>query len=167
MNDLTKWILSLLGAVVVGFIIELLFSETRLNKFFRYISATVTLLIVVSPIQSLFGGGNFSFNFNSSTIATDQNFVDFMLKKRIEILENHCVLSIENAGIKGAEVEITATANDSGEVKIELVQINLSRAVINGQTEHINSNEIALNAVYNYLKIDKNRIAVYGGETKN
>ena len=166
MNDLTKWILSLLGAVVVGFIIELLFSETRLNKFFRYISATVTLLIVVSPIQSLFGG-NFSFNFNSSTITTDQNFVDFMLKKRIEILENHCVLSIENAGIKGAEVEITATANDSGEVEIELVQINLSRAVINGQTEHINSNEIALNAVYNYLKIDKNRIAVYGGETKN
>lgn len=167
MNDITRWILSLLGAVIVGFIIELLFSETRLNKFFRYIIATVTLLIVVSPIQSLLSGGNFSFNFSGFTVAVDQNFVDYMLEKRIKILENHCVLSIESAGIKGAEVKITATANDSGEVEIELVEINLSRAVINGQTEHINSNEIALNAVYNYLKIDKNRISVYGRETEN
>ena len=165
MGGFSKWLLAVFGAIIIGFVIELLFGESRLNKFFRYISATVTLLIVVSPLSDFGGFKNYDFFSNGYEFSTDENYMDFMLNKRIELLENHCGTAIQNAGIMGAKVDITAKYNLNYDVEIELVEINLSNSVINGNNIHINKNEVAIDAVYNYLKIEKNRITV-NGQTK-
>ena len=161
MGNFSKWILALVCATIVGFIVELLFAETKLNRFMRFIMASVTLLIVVTPLPSLLNGLGFSIPQFSYSQISDSSYMQFILDKRIELLENYCVSAIKNVGIDGASVKISAKYNEQNEVEISLVEINLSSVVISGNDMNINKQEVAINAVHGYLKIERDRIIVY------
>ena len=80
----------------------------------------------------------------------------------MEILSNYCVQAIENVGMSGAKVDINARFDENNQVVIDLVEINLAGAVISDESVNINKQEVAINAVYNYLKIERDKVVAYG-----
>ena len=162
MSVFSKWILSVLGAVIIGFVVELIFNDTKISRFMRFITATITLLIVVTPVPSLLNGLGFTvpqFSFNG---VCESGYMQYVLDKRIEMISNYCVQAVKNAGIDGVEVDISANYDENNEVEIELVKINLTNAVISNESVNINKQEVAIDAVYGYLKIERDRIVAYG-----
>ncbi len=159
---MVKWILSILGAIILGYIVDLLLANSKLQKAVRYIVSTVTLLIVVTPINSLINGNGFegSFSFDYET-PLDNQYLNFVMEKKLEILAENSEKILESKGIANAKVNILGE-NNNGEITITAVEINLSESVIDEKIQHINSNDLAKEIILEYLTVEEGAIVCYG-----
>ena len=142
---------------------ELLFSDTRMSKFIRSVTAIVILLVIVMPIPALVKNG-FSIGGDDTAennMQLDESFIGFVDEKRINAVEAALVGELKNAGISGAVVKITRAGNGE-KTKIVQVEINLADSVIDEKLGHINMNELAVTTVCKYLNIEKSKVVVYG-----
>ena len=163
MSALSAWITAIFVAVIVTIGAELLFSDTRMSKFIRSVTATVTLLIIVMPLPSLIksgfsGTGDNAFEYNPTL---DERFIEFVAGKRLAAVESSLETELEEAGISGAKAEISGkTVN--GETEIVQVKINLTDSVIDEKLGHINMNELAVTTACKYLGVEKSKVIAYG-----
>lgn len=163
MSALAAWITAIFVAVVIAIGAELLFSDTRMSKFIRSVTAIVILLVIVMPIPALVKNG-FSIGGDDTAennMQLDESFIGFVDEKRINAIEAALVGELKNAGISGAAVKITRAGN-SEKTKIVQVEINLADSVIDEKLGHINMNELAVTTVCKYLNIEKSKVVVYG-----
>lgn len=163
MSALAAWITAIFVAVVIAIGAELLFSDTRMSKFIRSVTAIVILLVIVMPIPALvknrfsIGGDDTAEN----NMKLDESFIGFVDEKRINAVEAALVGELKNAGISGAAIKITRAGNGE-KTKIVQVEINLADSVIDEKLGHINMNELAVTTVCKYLNIEKSKVVVYG-----
>lgn len=163
MSALAAWITAIFVAVVIAIGAELLFSDTRMSKFIRSVTAIVILLVIVMPIPALVKNG-FSIGGDDTAennMQLDESFIGFVDEKRINAVEAALVGELKNAGISGAAVKITRDGNGE-KTKIVQVEINLADSVIDEKLGHINMNELAVTTVCKYLNIEKSKVVVYG-----
>ena len=163
MAALAAWITAIFVAVVIAIGAELLFSDTRMSKFIRSVTAIVILLVIVMPIPALVKNG-FSIGGDDTVennMKLDESFIGFVDEKRINAVEAALVGELKNAGISGAAVKITRAGNGE-KTKIVQVEINLADSVIDEKLGHINMNELAVTTVCKYLNIEKSKVVVYG-----
>ncbi len=163
MSALAAWITAIFVAVVIAIGAELLFSDTRMSKFIRSVTAIVILLVIVMPIPALVKNG-FSIGGDDTAennMQLDESFIEFVDEKRINAVEAALVGELKNAGISGAAVKITRAGNGE-KTKIVQVEINLADSVIDEKLGHINMNELAVTTVCKYLNIEKSKVVVYG-----
>lgn len=163
MSALAAWITAIFVAVVIAIGAELLFSDTRMSKFIRSVTAIVILLVIVMPIPALVKNG-FSIGGDDTAennMQLDESFIGFVDEKRINAVEAALVGELKNAGISGAAVKITRAGNGE-KTKIVQVEINLTDSVIDEKLGHINMNELAVTTVCKYLNIEKSKVVVYG-----
>lgn len=163
MSALAAWITAIFVAVVIAIGAELLFSDTRMSKFIRSVTAIVILLVIVIPIPALVKNG-FSIGGDDTAennMQLDESFIGFVDEKRINAVEAALVGELKNAGISGAAVKITRAGNGE-KTKIVQVEINLADSVIDEKLGHINMNELAVTTVCKYLNIEKSKVVVYG-----
>lgn len=163
MSALAAWITAIFVAVVIAIGAELLFSDTRMSKFIRSVTAIVILLVIVMPIPALVKNG-FSIGGDDAAennMKLDESFIGFVDEKRINAVEAALVGELKNAGISGAAIKITRAGNGE-KTKIVQVEINLADSVIDEKLGHINMNELAVTTVCKYLNIEKSKVVVYG-----
>lgn len=163
MSALAAWITAIFVAVVIAIGAELLFSDTRMSKFIRSVTAIVILLVIVMPIPALVKNG-FSIGGDDTAennMQLDESFIGFVDEKRINAVEAALAGELKNAGISGAAVKITRAGNGE-KTKIVQVEINLTDSVIDEKLGHINMNELAVTTVCKYLNIEKSKVVVYG-----
>ncbi len=163
MSALAAWITAIFVAVVIAIGAELLFSDTRMSKFIRSVTAIVILLVIVMPIPALVKTG-FSIGGDDTVennMQLDESFIGFVDEKRINAVEAALAGELKNAGISGAAVKITRAGNGE-KTKIVQVEINLADSVIDEKLGHINMNELAVTTVCKYLNIEKSKVVVYG-----
>ncbi len=163
MSALAAWITAIFVAVVIAIGAELLFSDTRMSKFIRSVTAIVILLVIVIPIPALVKNG-FSIGGDDTAennMQLDESFIGFVDEKRINAVEAALVGELKNAGISGVAVKITRAGNGE-KTKIVQVEINLADSVIDEKLGHINMNELAVTTVCKYLNIEKSKVVVYG-----
>lgn len=163
MSALAAWITAIFVAVVIAIGAELLFSDTRMSKFIRSVTAIVILLVIVMPIPALVKNG-FSIGGDDTAennMQLDESFIGFVDGKRINAVEAALAGELKNAGISGAAVKITRAGNGE-KTKIVQVEINLADSVIDEKLGHINMNELAVTTVCKYLNIEKSKVVVYG-----
>lgn len=163
MSALAAWITAIFVAVVIAIGAELLFSDTRMSKFIRSVTAIVILLVIVMPIPALVKNG-FSIGGDDTAennMQLDESFIGFVDEKRINAVEAALAGELKNAGISGAAVKI-ARAGNGEKTKIVQVEINLADSVIDEKLGHINMNELAVTTVCKYLNIEKSKVVVYG-----
>lgn len=167
MNTLGAWILSILGIVIIGAVIDLVLPSGKMNKYIKSIFAAVTILVIVLPLPNLLKNGCDADNFIiNPDIKFDENYLDYSEN----IKKNHVIKGLRAAlqqdGITLGEVSVSGDFSGAAPV-ISEVKINLSQVVIVGQSEHINKYELIRSKVSQYLSLDKDAIVIYENRIKN
>ena len=159
---MVEWILSVLCAVIFAYVVDLLLTNSKIQKAVRYVLSTITLLIVITPIHSLLNGNGFEGNlvFDYETVI-DEQYLNYVMEKKFEILSDNAEKILESKGISNAKVSICGESNN-GEITITAVEINLSQSVIDENIQHINSNDLAKETILGYLQVEENAIVCYG-----
>ncbi len=161
MKNISTWLLSIFGIVIIGVIADLLLSSSKVSKLVRSVFASVTLLVIITPLTGLLSGDGISFDFTSHSVKIDEGYISYVTERKEDVIEHAIESQLKEEGIMGARVTV-ALVKMQEEYVIDLVEINLSESVIDEKFEHINRNDLVVDLVLKYLTIEKEKVRVYG-----
>jgi len=161
MSAVTAWLTGILAVVILGTVVDLLLSESKMGKYVRSVFAAVTVLVIVLPIPGFIQNGcNFENDFiieNSFTL--DESYLSYANRVKLDHLAKGVEEQLRQDGIKNAYVAIEGQITVS-DIKIQLVRVNLKNAVIDENKAHINKYELVSGKVAEYLSIEKGQIVI-------
>ena len=161
MSGLAAWILSILGVVIIGSIIDLLLPSGKMNKYIKVVFSTVTVLIIILPLPSLFKNGCSADNiFFTEDITIDESYINKIDDYKKESVIKGLKEALSNDGIILKDVYIEGDFSDIVP-DIKYVRINFADVVIERDYPHINKYELIRNKVTEYLVIDKDAVSIY------
>ncbi len=123
---MTGWIMSIVGVVVVGVLIDVLTPEGESNKYVKGVYALIVVLVIASPIaKALKSDIDFS-QYSDSAFDTDYAFVEAVNDDRKQSDEHKITNSLNLRGYEGAKVVIFAAASDIYEIDRVNVDLTLT-----------------------------------------
>lgn len=103
---MTGWIMSIVGVVVIGVLIDVLTPEGESNKYIKGVYALIVVLVIASPIaKALKSDIDFSKYFDSA-FQTDSAFIDHVNDDRKDEDEQKIANSLKLRGYENAQVVI-------------------------------------------------------------
>lgn len=109
---MTAWIMSIVGVVVIGVLIDVLTPEGESNKYVKGVYALIVVLVIASPIaKALKSEIDFSKYFDE-VVETDTAFVDGVNGDRKDADEQKITNCLKLRGYENASVVIFRTAGN-------------------------------------------------------
>lgn len=153
-----NWIISVASVVIITAIISMIVPDSKMGKYVRGIFSFFVMLVIIQPIfTNKISLINFS-TANDNEIYIQENYVDFVIKKRIESYESDCVIIAKKCGIENAKIEVDYSIDQNGQICINNVNLNLKDSVIISDKEHIVILKETKSAIAKYLGIDENKV---------
>ena len=159
MSGISAWVMAIAGVCVLGVLVDLILPNGQTKKYIKGIFAFVVVLVVVSPLPSLF---NKDFSLSNifkedDAMIIQEDFIFKVNKDRIESLENMIEADLSEQG--ASEIKITLSANIfTDKLKFDAVFVDLSRMVLSSNLEHKDINELVIKSVLKYVQIEKDSI---------
>lgn len=153
---MSSWILSIVGIVFMGIIIDIISPNGKTNKFIKGIFSIFMLFTFLSPIKSIIN--NFSnTTFNNNKIELDNNFLaDINIAKNESnqiIIQNR----LSSLGIEGVIVTICSNVYKYN-YEIEKIYVDTTNVVLSQDISHINKYEVITNTILELINIEKDNI---------
>lgn len=153
--------MSIFSVVIITVIVDLLLSGSRLAKTVNAVSACIMLLLIVTPISSLFSDKKIEFSLDGYSPQLDESYLNYVSGQKSEAISQSIKNGLSDYGVSGAQVSVNLSSN-GGEEVIQSVEINLSQSVIDEKFVHINKNELVRQWLRENLNLDETRIIIYG-----
>ena len=157
MGAFTSWILSILGIVIIGTILDIFLSGKKLGKQIRSVLAALVVLMIISPIPLLLTSMQ-SCEGSFGQIELDDSFLEFANTQKVNALERGVVQAFANEGFRNVGVDIVATIDVN--VRVSFVTIDLSNLVLDSGVSSINRVGRARTMAAEFLNIDIHQVLV-------
>ena len=156
-----EYVISIGAVILVTTVLTIIIPQGKIGKFVKGFFSIIITLVILSPLSNL---SLDEFNLNDFNVNSkyQHDFLYYVAENKIASLEQDSQIILENSGIKNAEVDIDFIVNDDYSTSIKNVKINLKKAVIISNGQHINIIEEGVNYVSKYLSVDKGVIVVDG-----
>lgn len=160
MGSFSSWILSIVGIILLGVLIDLILPEGQTNKYIKSIFSIIVIFVIVSPLVNLTKNEVNLDDIFKNEIEIDREYVENINDARLTALNNSIIAEAENVGLKSIEIEFVLN-EDSFNLDIEKVNIYLKNLVIDKNFTHIDKYKILVGVVQKYLNIEKEYIFFY------
>ncbi len=161
MSQISVYLLSVVGVVFLLVVIELVLPESKISKYIKSVFSIFIIVVIITPIVKLVKNDwNWNSIFTNVSYDLNQTFLDDIKTQQIVNLER----DLENFISKqysGAKVSISANFNGD-DMKINYIFVDLSDLVIKENEQHINYYTAVKELVRSQVKIDEERVVVYG-----
>ena len=158
---LSSYILSVVGIVFLGVLVDLIMPDGEMNKFVKGAFALIAVFVIISPVQKLFKS-NFDIGevfYNEQAIQTDADFLEATTKQMKAELEMMLKVKLKDAGFDNVNVEISCEMSNNV-LKIKKVEIDISKMVINTNMVHINKYTEIKNVATNFLNVEESDVVI-------
>ncbi len=132
MGIMSAWVISIAGAVVLINVCEILLPSGEMSKYIKGTLAVVCMLVMLAPLPEMLSRSTDigELILGDSAVSIDYSFVDYVNRSKAEALSESAQKSLEQRGITGAKITVTAKA--SAEFFVESVFADLSLASADG-----------------------------------
>ena len=159
MND---WIIKVICIVLLTSILALIVPENSIGKNIKGIFSLITVIVVITPLINSFQNGfNFQNKEYSNSVVLQEDFLNSISEKRIELLKDECISIFKKNNLDVENCVISYEISNEYEVTVKKVHIYLNNLVINGNLEHKNIIEKCKDEIKNYIGISVENILVY------
>lgn len=161
MSQISVYLLSVVGVVFLLVVIELVLPESKISKYIKSIFSIFIIVVIITPIVKLVKNDwDWNSIFTNVSYDLNQTFLDDIKTQQIVNLERDLENFISKQ-YKGAKVSISANFNGD-DMKINYIFVDLSDLVIKENEQHINYYTSVKELVRSQVKIDEERVVVYG-----
>ena len=137
-------------------------TKSRLKNIIRSVFATVSVLVIITPIPSIIDNGfDISFSDMIGGIELDESFLEYADKMKIDTLKNAIESALDNDGISGVKIELSARV-ETNEIIVERVIVDLSDSVIKDNLANINKYEFIKERVKSFTNNQEVEIIING-----
>ena len=153
---MTNWLLSIVGIIFLGILLDIVYPNGRTNAFCKGIFGIFSVFVLVSPILKI--------DFNS--VFNNESYVDVELSENItNAQKDYYKLKIESIlkshEIIGLDVELDGIMEDNC-FNIENIYIDTTQIVLTENLTNINKYEVIREIILESIEIDSERIIIYG-----
>ena len=161
MSSISSYILSIVGIVFLGVLVDVVMPDGEMNKYVKGIFSLVALFVIISPIQTVLSGKTdlSEVFYDTSAIEIDSDFLEATNKQIKKQLENTLLAKLKNAGFDDVEVEILCDMSNN-QFEVKKVVLDISKMVINSDVEHINKYTEVRAIVLECLNVEESDVII-------
>jgi len=158
-SGITSWILSIVGVVIIGVLVDIILPEGEMQKYIKAVFSVIVIVIMITPILQIdFNKIDFDkFLFNETSIELNQNYINNYIDKYKENVEEILKNSLKSNGFSNVDVEIYLNKSNTN-FEINKVVLNIKNLVININSVHIDKYKEMKTIVVACLNIDENKV---------
>lgn len=147
---MNAWLLSIVGVVSLGVLLEILLADGETSKYIKGVFALAVVLVLVAPIPK-FLNKNFDINeFFGDEIVAQSTFLQSVNERRNTERENKVLAELKKSNIPAEKVRVYYLRGD-------LDYIDVVKVYLNGDCD----NYKILDIVSQKVGCDKNKIKIY------
>ena len=157
---MTNYILSILGIVIAGVVIDIIIPSGAINKYIKAIYSIFVVAVLISPFVKLISKTE---NFQISYIEhkTDVELLKYIYTKRAKSAEENIETLLDNEGLEGVDIILEFSIENE---KLEYIscKVNLKNLVISPDKQHINKYEFIKKIIKENTNLTDERIIING-----
>jgi len=151
------YILSILGIVITGIIIDIIIPSGTINKYIKSIYSIFVVVVILSPLINFFKNINVSVGYNEFEV--QENLINYIFENRVNAIEKNIETDLKNAGYEQITVELKYSTNNN-EITYNSCMLNLENMLITSDKPHINKYEFIKEIVCNHTDLDGQEIII-------
>ena len=157
---MNNYILSILGIVIAGVLIEIIIPTGTINKYIKSVYSIFVVAVLISPMVTLIAKAqNVSVSYVDYIL--DSELLEYIYAKRVDNLEQEIELHLNKEGFKGADININYSINNN-EISYNSCNVNLTNLVIKEDKLHINKYEFINEVIVGFTNLTDEEIEIYG-----
>lgn len=158
-----SWIISIVCAVVLSVIFDLLLTEGETKKYIKGIMSAIVIVVIIAPLPGVLKNDiNISEVYQEGEgVRQDSDLLFRLYTAQYDGKERQIESYIEDKGISGCSVSINFSY-DASSTEIISVIVSAQNAVISEKGKNININEVIVEAVQRAVGVREERIMIYG-----
>lgn len=137
-----NYVLSILGIVIAGVLIDVIVPSGSINKYIKSIYSVFVVAILLNPLIK-FLNKNHNFNIKYEQYEINDNLSNYIFKMRATSLETNIEKMLDEKGFKHIDIKINFSI-ENYEIKYNSCYANIENMVIDEDNLHINK--------YDYIK---------------
>ena len=142
---MSGYILSILGIVVAGVLIDIIVPSGAINKYIRSIYAIFVVAVLVGPIMTLLNKAN-KFSFEYQDYQLNESILTYIYNKKTESFQDEIIKKLEEEGFSNVDILLNYSI-EKDELIYTSCQVNLKNLVISKDKQHINKYEFIKNII--------------------
>jgi len=161
-SDISIWILSIAGVIVLSVVVDLVMPNGSTSKFIKNIFAFVIVIVIISPIVSFLSNKNLVLDdfFKEKSIVVQDEFIASVNRQLLDKMEEDIQKTLKANGINNVQVGFSADIFQN-ELKIEQISVDLSQIVIDEKISHINIKTSIRDIILRFVSIEEKKIVFY------
>ena len=158
MSDISRWIISISGMVLIGVLIEVVLPDGKMSKLLKSIVGIFSVLIIILPLKNFdFNSLNFS---NISEFVIDEKFVEERESEKIILVEKEVERNLELNGYKYVSVKILGNYSGS-ELQITNVFVDIANIVLIDENLNIDKYTNIMAIIKASLNVSEEHVIFY------
>lgn len=145
---MTAWLLSIVGIVFLGVMVDIIAPSGKTNAFIKSIFAIFLIYVVITPIVKYIKKGEFKVDFETEYSTENLSITEAEHKISDLLISN---------GFYGIDVEIKGYVSKD-KIMAQKVVLNGAKIVLKSQDEHIDKYKLITNLVQSIVTVKKENI---------
>lgn len=156
---MTSYISSILGAVILGIVIEVALPNGQTRKYIKGMYSIFVVFILLTPVANLV---NKDFDLNelidTTAVSVNEDYIEYITKARAEQMATYLEQKLDSEGMKNISIEVVYKETDL-DISIEKIIVNIQNLVIDRKDKHINKYNVIKECILNSVKIEEGAIS--------
>ena len=142
---MTSYILSILGIIVAGLLIDVIVPNGTISKYIKSIYSIFVVAVLINPIFTLVKKAE-DFTLRYQDITTDQKLLEYIYLQRIDALESEIENTLNQEGFLNVDIILNYSIENDN-LSYSTCVVNLKNVAINEDKQHINKYEFIKSVV--------------------
>ncbi len=152
---MSSWLLSITGVIFLGVLFDLIYPNGKTNTLCKTIFGVVAVVVMITPILNI--------DLDKLTLggSVNQQLINNLEEAKIQSIKTRIDTHLKSCGISGVIVKIDIILSED-DFYIDKIYLDTTNLVLTENLTNINKYEVIIKEVSGLLKIDAERIIVYG-----
>ena len=156
---MSGYILTILGIVLAGILIDIIVPTGKINKYIKSIFAIFVVAVIIMPVVKLISNkDNITIDYNDYEI--EENLMNYIFSSRVRAYENEIETALNNAGYSKVDIKINYSIN-SNELSLNSCEVNLKNMTSSNIEMHNNRYEFIAETIKEITNLTDEVIIFY------
>lgn len=156
---MSGYILTILGIVLAGILIDIIVPTGKINKYIKSIFAIFVVAVILMPVVKFIAKSD-EITINYTDYEIEQNLMDYIFSSRVTAYENEIIEVLENDGLSNIDIKINYSIN-SNELSLNSCEVNLKNMTSSNIEMHNNRYEFIAETIKEITNLTDEVIIFY------
>lgn len=156
---MSGYVLSILGIVLIGVIIEVVIPSGNISKYIKGIFSIFVVAVIISPVVTLISNKN-NFKLTYTNYELDSELIEYIYSNRVKNIESEIENYLKQEGFDKIDIKIDFSI-ENDEITYNFCNVNLQNLEISADKHHINKYEFIKDVISNYTNLTDEEIIFY------